>query len=1014
MASYLIEHLSNDATPVPTDISAYLYELDSFSLYSDGRISTASLTLRASGGAFKTNTNSGTTPILNNFDRIRITVTDLNGMSYKHIFEIINDMNQLTNKAEYLLPLTLEGRERALAQIPFSAYTDPAISSYEMLELVLNNYFVSYNPIAQPLISTNPTFTTDSNQFPTYNPNIWDFLYIDNSLDAIIAIGNLSDQSVDAGGSGDRFAIIFEDHPTIITRMTLRVIPQGENNPTSTVVIRGNQLTNPISSITKIKEPLTGTTVIARGRPGSGGVPVEGDQYRERLEEYKIKSKSFSWINTTNFPEDALASWGGVLYKALRDNINKRPDQNVSDWVIWTVGDYIGNIQYSPFTIDKATLYRNECTNPQLAFNPEIEDSPKMLDCNIVINDYETERDFVWIRQITDDVSAWSIDEKKYLFRGRDVYNGFRLLVDGALGTPSGAFSGTLDAYGTGAGNDPNKRPYLNNTVAYVAGKWFVIREVEKFDQVLVRFEGLFEWNGPFAAKSESAADDTTNPNRRYRIPAGDPIPTDFGWRELGDQFLSNDCLHSPASIRNVTGLIGNHIKTGTEKYSDDSAVEIVYQFKQEEGIDQWRLFLDELLGVVAKAGGFIATFIASVSANTFDLFTTPFYRNMGWWITMSAPLPFSTHNGITEQVGQLYGAGTDIFINTLNRHSAFDAYNKSYTFTGMQGWVANDSNTLMEITGVKFLFNLDMTNNGVRIPLTGDVPASWWAIDDNGTIWKKKVNYRHLGDTQTIEVDYGDFSPVYRARTPLGINSIITNILAPELEIRERLFPNRIRIQGFMLEGGYDDKGRYFPNVWDNIIKPSVQNLFTPTVNNTIKYIGIIDNFQWVKTPIAIASQPNSSKTIVSEFRDYPDISSIEQLQRAANADVDVETFPYEQFEIVRNDRADLALQDSVYLYEKNMIPEAEAPRPATAPAWSSTVKYYPDDLVTSFSIIYIAQDINTNVRPATSGVIWLALADPVLNTRKLTVGEIHAVVSKEKEISFTHTLIRRIPRII
>lgn len=1019
MGTYQVEHISNDATPVVTDISTFIHSVDYVKFFSDGRINVASLTLQAQAGQFMTNSSSGATPILSNFDRIRITGTDAVGDFYSHIFEIINDLGQLTNQSEYLLPLTLEGRERALSVTPFSGYFDP-LNHFQMVEQILTTYGITRIQPLQPIIDTEDDAAANTNLLPEFSPNIWGFQYIDNCLDAIQAVVRLANQSVAAGGGGDRFAIIFEDSTTSpFIKMTLRIISQGQNNPSPTVplTIRANELSNPITAILKVKQPLTGTVVIARGKPGSGGVPVQGDQYRSRLEFYQRIQARQSWDATIAYEVDALTSFDNQVYEAVNDNTNDQPPS--ANWATKSAGQFIGDIQYSPFTIDKAALFRNECTNPQLAFSSEIEGSPKMLDCNIVINDAETQRDWVYIRQITDVVASWSVNEKKYAFKGTDVYEGFRILVDVSnLGAASGAFSAALDAFGTGVGNDPNGKPYANNQVVFAkdaAGNlnWYVIKEHADFDQTLVRFEGLFEWNVAFAAKSQFPASDTNNANRRFRQ-AGSGTPN--GWRVLGEQFLSNDCLHSPSSITNITGLINPVAKDGGGNYTDNSAVRIVYEYSTQSEMPEWRKVLDQLLGIAAAANSFLGNFAITATAALFDLFLTPFYRNAGWWITLSAPWPVSTFNGISEQIGELYGSGTAATVGLLNDHSTFDAFNQSATFTGQHGWFETDSDGMMEITGVTFLFRLDIQNNVTTIPFTGDIPVSYWVIDDNGTIWKSKKKYRLLNDIQRMTFDFGDFSPVYRARTPFGINNIVTNILAPELEIRERLFPNRIRLQGFMLEGAYDDKGRYMPNIWETVIKPTIFTMFDPTtVSVNLKFIGDIDAWQWVKTPIAISSQAGAARAIFPEFKDYPNISNLEQLQRAADADVDVEKFQYEQYIITRNNKADVALQDTVFLFEEKMIKEAEAPRPTSAPAFSGATTYDADDLVTSVSIIYISlQNGNLNNTPASSPLFWFALADPVANTRELTVGEIQFSVTNGKDIQFQHTLIRRIPRVV
>jgi len=98
MATYQVEYISN--ADVVTDISVFVHSIDYVKFFSDGRINTASLTLRAQAGAFMTNTNGGATPLISNFDRIRISGIASDGNEYKHIFEVINDLSQLTPQSE--------------------------------------------------------------------------------------------------------------------------------------------------------------------------------------------------------------------------------------------------------------------------------------------------------------------------------------------------------------------------------------------------------------------------------------------------------------------------------------------------------------------------------------------------------------------------------------------------------------------------------------------------------------------------------------------------------------------------------------------------------------------------------------------------------------------------------------------------------------------------------------------------------------------------------------------------
>ena len=176
------------------------------------------------------------------------------------------------------------------------------------------------------------------------------------------------------------------------------------------------------------------------------------------------------------------------------------------------------------------------------------------------------------------------------------------------------------------------------------------------------------------------------------------------GWRKLDGQFLANDCLHSPTLIENVTGLITPVNRDGAPApfYTTDSGVRIVYEYgtplADDTDIPDWRKVLDNIVGFIQASPVFLGSFALNAAIPLFSLFLTPQYRNAGWWITFTAPWPFNTGNGITEEVGELYGGST---LGELREHPFFDMFNQRVAYSGKDGWNQPDSADLMEITGV-------------------------------------------------------------------------------------------------------------------------------------------------------------------------------------------------------------------------------------------------------------------------------------------------------------------------
>ena len=904
---YKVEYLEGGTT----DITQFVVSLDKFRKYSDGRISQAAFTLDTQFGKFITDSGGGSTPILDEFDRFRITWFDEDGVTEdSHIFELKTDLAQLAKQSDYLLPLELEGRERNMAFIPFSGYYD-IFNHFDMANIILN-MFEKNDGTDQPIFTTFEG-PTDYNQLPDNNPNIWDFQYIDNCLDALKEIVKHANQSVSAGGAGDRFAIIFDDDPiSPLTTIIVRIISQGtRNSPTFPTLESTLQV--PIQKIEKVKENKTGTRVIARGKPGSSTMPSNFGKYRSR-EEFFIRIQQFDSSKT--YLKDNFVRHNNIVYKSNIDNNTDTPPTN---WTVTSFGTYVGDIQYSPYTKEKQALFRNGWGNPEGALDPSVFTSLAVPDCNQIILDAKTFRDWVHIRSITDNWTA-DTDLNKYLHNETTLIDGFKVLVDTSLGTPIGAFSGGLDAFGTGAGNDPNGFAYADAMCIFdkKLDAWFVFKTPQNWDECSVwRERKLYEWNVAFTPGSRVPAQD----DRRR----GGPNPGTFAWRDASGEFLGNDCWHSPTFVANAEGLIDpQNNPAQAENYTANSAIRIKYGYDTSVDTPIYKSILDGVLGFMNLFAP-LATLLATASAALFTLFSTPYYTSAGWWISWSSPYPLSTHNTITEKVGELYGAPDGV---TLQDHHFFDVYNQRFTKSGLEGWNQTDGDDLMEITGFTFLFKLFINAGGSPIPFTGDIPCAYWIIDNNGTIWKSKKPYRFLGDIQRFNFYFGNFTPVYRARSPLGISNLVENLLTPELELRDIFFKNKVVWQGFQVEMSYDEHGRYMPNLMEAVLKPSIFNMFSfPGSAVSLEFDGTLDAMAWIKTPVAIsaADSESAARAIFPSIKDYPQVTNIEQLQRIADAQLDIEEFRYEQYTVENFKKVDRKLQDTLFLKDQYLIKESD-----------------------------------------------------------------------------------------
>ena len=116
---------------VDRDISPNVIRIENLTDTGSGEINSGTVVLNGNKGQFITQANSEATPILEEFDRIQISITDKNGGNYNNVFEVRTLEIKKSISEGVRLIVRLVGLERALGEVQFAK---PFY--YEMLSLL--------------------------------------------------------------------------------------------------------------------------------------------------------------------------------------------------------------------------------------------------------------------------------------------------------------------------------------------------------------------------------------------------------------------------------------------------------------------------------------------------------------------------------------------------------------------------------------------------------------------------------------------------------------------------------------------------------------------------------------------------------------------------------------------------------------------------------------------------------------------------------------------------------------
>lgn len=904
-----------------------------------GEIRSALIRLNSQFGQFITNDTSGATPILDEFDQIKLTVTDRNNVSFTTIFEVdilrpINDTQQGT-----VLEVELLGREYHLTKVNFAK---PFF--FENAFTVVRDIFDFYNDpdskgTLQPSISGGDVAT--NNTLPQWSSNDFRFDLSEQAVyDGILEVVDRMGSSVASGGGGDFWEMKFLDSAgsnILFPQIYISGNPPNQQTNgvfdfTKAITITDTLSVNPAEEEGGI-ESTRGTVVGTWGADNFGSLPVQ-------FMEWNGASEAFAFFplydSTLTYPTDSITATDelnvdGDLkhWKALVTVPPATPPVEGANWTEITFQNYLTSFSidpvYSLWTNNQVNAWRVSGSNPAgtIAGNSPTFDTAGCWDSNLIIVDEDGYRTQAEIRAIATADIANGVPAA-YKYGGTDLYRGFRILVDvinmGATGAPFNQ-NGGVDKFGNS---------YDNNVVQHNGGQftgaeewknWDVFRVITNENMVAIDNEGRVYQQQLQSSVTGLIAWDAANvfyqpPNRVQFLGAAyeatlahysnvgiEPNVATGAWRlipttniltDISDSnSLANDCYHSYFDIQQVDGYISRS-NTGSipDNFGTDSAVRYTWFFESTD----YAGFLDWLNVVINK----------------------PKYYRVGAWADFKFPFPHNSFQGDT--VGQLYGNNS-----TKREPVTLDTTNMHFNHNGGIGFNNVDARDLGSlenlVTFQKFRYKAGSNDADETLIANGNFQFRCTCYDTSDNVVTQDFTIAFNNQWTAVVLPLSQFQ-IYRARTPAKWAAV----LKPFLKDREILnvfeWKNLKKIS-FQWLKPYDEQGRYDPNFFD----PIKEFLLVDGAGFSSGRIDwSFDGFYFSKNDLAI-TPPDTDRSLQPRFFDEPLISNHIQLEQSNSAKLEITSFRHKEYQIGTEGSFDINFADSFFLENQFLVNESDKP---------------------------------------------------------------------------------------
>jgi len=823
------------------------------------------------------------------FDRIRIQCTDLGGNTYDRFFEIINIIPSITKAEGTLITLECLGIEYHTQQIHFAKpfYFENSFNVASRIGVIYNDN----RGTEQPQLSNHTVVYTEGNGFgdalPLYNANNHEFgLNEDSCYNRWIDLIEGAGAAVSAGGALTFYELNF--NTTGVNAMNFKLRKSGDNS--TIITVKNAKVTNPKTvgeQEGELANP-TGTNLLAWGSSEHGSLPVDHSKYDSGIMKFVFRPE---WVTAIAYDIDARVkvtpSSGTTAPKHYKANVAHTSGGtfagDVAKWDQIDMGDEFGdNIQYSPWTDGKATVWSNNSCDPdRTTFT-----TGGWFDINVVINEEEFFRTWADVRATTNATLDDFLDKANdgtnigYAYDGGTRANlprGFRILVDS--NSPTGELA-----------NFPNMVVEIQPTDS-VGGK--ALKKLYNFETANTKVQ--------VAVIDEGKIYQDT-------ITSG-PTHT---WADISELDIGNDCFHPYTTLpTNVDGVdlvmdpAGGDYRTRSE-VTDSTERPDITKAGGEFGQNQ-----ESAIEFKAVAADAITSFTSDASDEL-----AAYYKNaIGF--NLRFPYPYNNYNSISEGVGDLYGGG----INSNEEPSTLDVQNMNFTSGGLEGFNHGaESEDYGQINAVAFWLKYSVVETAGGTELNDEHQFRAWFIDTKDNVVYQDFVIRFSNHWEDIRLPIGSFR-IYKGRKPVyGFDAAIAAFIPPkELEVINIFEWRNIKMFGVQLQSQYDDQGRFNPGA--AAVNESGNSVTWSNILGSTRTL-TIDAFRFIK-PLLVTSGQDTTRNLEPDFLQFPNITVYDQLLNAAKSQLEIEKFKHKEFivESSGDDVFDIPFGDSFYLLNDNLV---------------------------------------------------------------------------------------------